>query len=1191
MNKSIENARRRIEDSGFSVADADKRNRVEKFLNLPEKQNAFFDVLEILGRPLSGVTNALHESSQGGSAGQGFVRGLTGKDRTRGSDLVEDMGIENKAAKAILGTGLDIALDPLTYVPGGVIAKGVSVPARGFAKYATKAYQAVEKKSPKLEKLRTETIQPAAERAKDTIGRMFVPNYKLDETLQGTKDDTILRAKQETENKIRYQTEESAKDISDSARLAGGIDKGIETGRIIEAPLRQFEDVKAYEFPDGLQRTENRGDLLAEVGRTKSAITDIGKEIKTNDKEFGGAISEFARGLDQTDAEIQKLFAGLERQAGKDLDAATRANMREAGKELRRVTSQINNYDGTRNSLVRQFKNTIREQHDSKFDLVRQVRATAPNGVKGVNTTDLPAGIVVREGGKGIDEVADELGYQYADDLVQDLKRVKDIPRRLDNDTLETMARTEMERSGALKYLDDTFKELQVSRETLIKSLKDMPKTAAKGKAAKTTEKAFMDLEKDPRYIDLIRQREALKGQLDALRGESKADRQGKLDQIKALEDEIESLREVARNPVMVQKEIPRPERELSTDPAVNQAARNLVRSNAAIRQLALDNDISINEIEGYMTHVLAREERKRRANMKAIDRGNRGTGSPSKGVIKERTLTGSAEDVNDRLRAAGRLKEDENFFEPNAFFATAIGQKRLIEYIHSVNFRRQVLTNPNFARKYEKGMEIPNNAVVIDTANYRFMKDVDDMPEVVDEIGGQYIVTKSVKQALDRYQKLTTDEGVTGFLKVFDTLQSGWKRLALFSLPYHLRNDVGAKFNNWVGGMSSPDIAKYSAQADVDVYNAVIKNNESPLYKAFREQGLGSSGLSAVEFARRGQEPEDAIRKTIEKRSQFDGTLGGRLKAEVKSLKNPLNAFETSRQFGDFIDQTNRFALFKWFVEKNKEKYATEKELYEAAAKKVREVQFDYSNLTPFEQEFASRVIPFYRWMRNNIPFQIKQFINDPRKYVAANKLRLNAQDAVGLNEEELPDWMKEQFAFPVTGDGNKGKFVALNLPLGDLTKLASPLKMGIDSLSPVLKTPIEVGMNRNFFFDKPIEKFEGQEKQFAVPSNILGLNIPGGGTPLGGIDATRAYVLESLGGQPVRQLSNFFMRAKDADQDSKFRDPGLGISSFLKPYDAEQARYFQALDELRKLQDLMNYIEQQTGERPRTLAEINRR
>src|SRR5690606_14557172 len=148
---------------------------------------------------------------------------------------------------------------------------------------------------------------------------------------------------------------------------------------------------------------------------------------------------------------------------------------------------------------------------------------------------------------------------------------------------------------------------------------------------------------------------------------------------------------------------------ELSTSPEIQQTARTLVRSNDELRQYALDNGIQIAEIEGYMTHVWSKAERELRKNRRisAIDAGRKGTGNPNKKVIAQRELKGSAEDVNERL---GR-----EMFDPNAYFATAVGQKRLIDYISAVKFRKEVLDNSDFARKFVKGMDVPPNAEIID--------------------------------------------------------------------------------------------------------------------------------------------------------------------------------------------------------------------------------------------------------------------------------------------------------------------------------------------------------------------------------------------------------------------------------------------------------------------------------------------
>lgn len=1056
VNRQIENARTRIADSGFDPGEADKRNALEKFLNLPEDQNFFFDILEILGRPSQGVLNVIRDVPEGNrSPEEAFLRGLTGQSRVRGSELVREAGFENPLAQAILGTGLEVLTDPLNIIPAGGLAKGVSAVARpvgrGFSRFA----QAIEPQA--VRTFREETVQPLLERTKDALGRAFVPDYKLNETLTGQTDDTISRLKQQTENRIRFMTEESMKNVADAAKLAGGIERGTEVGRIMEAPLKQFRDV------------EKTVEEVVPAEYTPFVPGSLKVPLERIQDNYLKPLSEYTDKLyRETNAEN-----ALELLPGTNIMADTRAPIYFAN------TPDLALGQGKNKGVLIEF---------DAGDIQGQLNRSKPGWQVAYN----------RGQTEFVAKHNNQRTYQQA---------VRSVTIRPDAE-MDRVTKAQLRRvlSGWTK---------QTNPDGSVTYIRP-------GLAQKTVQTTKT-----------------------------------------------------------IKEEIPRPVRELSTDPKIQEAAQQLIWSNNAIRQWAQENGVDYKKMEGYMTHVLAAEERKRRKQLQAlpVDRGRFGTGQPNKKILNPRKIPGSVEDINEQI---GRT-----FFEPNAFFATAIGQKRLIEYVNAVNFRRQVLSNPNFATKYEPGMEMRNNWVVIDTNNYKFIDD-ETAKELglADEIGGKYIVTKAVKQALDRYQKLTTDEGINGFLKAFDAAQSGWKRLALFSIPYHLRNDIGAKFNNWVAGMNAVDLAKYSAEADKDVYNAVIRNQESDLYREFRQQGLGSSGLSAVEFARRGEEPEEAIRRTIEKRSQFDNTLKGRLRAEAKQLKNPLNAFETSRDFGSFVDQTNRFALYKWAREK--------KNLSpEEAAKLVRTVQFDYTRLTPLERDVFTRIVPFYRWMRNNIPFQIRQFINDPKKYANINKLRLNATEAAGFQDEDVPDWMKEQFAIPVYGEGNTGKAFGLNLPLADLTSLSDPLKTILDAITPVAKLPAELSLNRSFFYDRPIQEFAGQERQLAIPESLYGIPIPGGGTEFPSAlqpNETLAYLLEQLGGQPVRQILNLLASPEGQDQVRKFKDPVLGISSLLKDIDVNKARFFQQQEELQRLMDLIDYIEQQTGQRPRTIQEIGR-
>lgn len=1164
VDKQIDNAKLRIKDS--NPVKKDKRNLVERSLNLPEGQNWLFDTFDVIGRPQQafyGAVDAVYKGKDLKGIKKEAAAGFKGNQKLTGSDFIKPFGKltedkfgvnvsdklglnKNKYVKGGLGFAMDVVADPINLIPGGAIVKA--------AKLGTKpvvgSYKALEKALPAVENIRRGKVEPALQAVKDGLGKAFKYQYKWDETLKGGQSDVLKNSFNKTKIDIANMTEDSLRNIADAAKKAGGVKTGDSVSRVMEAPLRQFEDVQGYEFPDGLQRTENKGDLVQRIKANQGDLKSLGKETNKVNQQYKQAIQQFSSALSKTNDDIRKTFYKTEKNAEKGLNKDVKTNLRSATKEIKRIDSQINNFGTIENSLLRQTKRMMQEQHNSKFDLLKQIRQVSPNGIKGIDM-NVPNSLKnhVRITGKAIDEVAEELGYKYADDLVQDIKSLNGTPRRLDNDTLTELALKEMDRTGAINDLNKTKEALLQTKETIGKSINELAGTNLAGKIA---DKAFADIAQNPKFVELDQQRKALTSQLDSLKNESSTVRRSKISEIKSVEDEIQALRESAANPVMMQKEFQRPTRDIPNAPKIVQAAKKLTESDNFIRQWATDNDIPVKEIEGYMRHILSKEElalRKQKTG-KNIDRPMSGMNNPDKKILEARKNLGSAEDVNERF---GR-----KFFEPNAFFSTAQGQKKLIDYSNAVKFRKEVLTNPDFAVKFKPGMNIGDN-VVINTNNYKFIKEGagDELEGLVDEIGGDYVVTKGAKEALDRYQKLTTDEGTRGLLKTFDTIQRTWKKLTLLSPGYHIRNIAGGNYNNFIAGMNPHDIAHYGSRSLTDVVNAV-RGKPSKMYTEYRDQGLASSNLSRVEF--NGENFEDSMRKLIKEQSR--GKLG-----KVATRLNPLRLPETSRELGEFFDQSNRLSLYSWARAKGMTP--------EQAAAKVREVQFDYTRTTNAENEVLTRLVPFYRWMKNNIPYQLRSFINNPARYSAINKLRTNAQDTMGINEENTPQFMKEQLAIPTS----EKKFLALNLPVGDLTKLSNPLKLASDSLTPLVKLPIELSSNFNLFKQKPIEKFEGQTKQYSLPGGKE-FDIP----------IKTAYAIEQLGGQVGRGFSQYLQKDGSEDQDNKFRTPSLGISSVLKDYDVKKEQYFQKRRELQELQDELDYIEQQTGNRPRTVREINK-
>ena len=124
LNSQIGNYKTRLKAAG---QDTDKRNFIEKALNLPEGQNALFDIFEILGRPQQAVFGAIDAAQNGEDAWEGFKEGLGGSKKTSGGQILRNAGMKGSgefnlfdpdsygefSASDVLGFGMDLFLDPM----------------------------------------------------------------------------------------------------------------------------------------------------------------------------------------------------------------------------------------------------------------------------------------------------------------------------------------------------------------------------------------------------------------------------------------------------------------------------------------------------------------------------------------------------------------------------------------------------------------------------------------------------------------------------------------------------------------------------------------------------------------------------------------------------------------------------------------------------------------------------------------------------------------------------------------------------------------------------------------------------------------------------------------------------------------------------------------------------------------------
>lgn len=112
--KQVAGLQKRIAGAGLDPEKAaDTRNPVERALNLKPDQNLLFDVFEIINRPQQAIFGGIEAAQKGTDVGEGIVKGLTGQKEVRGTELLQNAGMEKNLGTDALGFILDVFADPI----------------------------------------------------------------------------------------------------------------------------------------------------------------------------------------------------------------------------------------------------------------------------------------------------------------------------------------------------------------------------------------------------------------------------------------------------------------------------------------------------------------------------------------------------------------------------------------------------------------------------------------------------------------------------------------------------------------------------------------------------------------------------------------------------------------------------------------------------------------------------------------------------------------------------------------------------------------------------------------------------------------------------------------------------------------------------------------------------------------------
>lgn len=388
------------------------------------------------------------------------------------------------------------------------------------------------------------------------------------------------------------------------------------------------------------------------------------------------------------------------------------------------------------------------------------------------------------------------------------------------------------------------------------------------------------------------------------------------------------------------------------------------------------------------------------------------------------------------------------------------------------------------------------------------------------------YVLPEPFIRELDLTDKLMSNKSeARKFLESFNRVQNIWKGYAVLSPGFHARNAFSNWWNNSLGGINplkgpAPYIRAAMIQAgkaDGLVFNIEGKAiNGNDILKLAKDHGIVGSGIVnkdlGVDIERElagALFPKASGRELAKKLA--DGSLEkdiaataprGGIADVVRKTLGQEGILKFNRNAGKAIENNARLAHF---VEKLADGLSPED-----AARSVKKYLFNYNELTPFERDVMKAVIPFYTWMRFNIPLQIQSILEKPGRYAALSAKPIQAIESLSQEWKDIPtpDYFQELRAtrlpkvaaqgvaklntmlFPQGQEDQTGfqpTFLNPNLPFQDINRLN--FRDIISGLSPVLKFPFEQTPTRgfSFFLDRDIERYTGEP----AAVDVLGTGI----------------------------------------------------------------------------------------------------
>ena len=313
----------------------------------------------------------------------------------------------------------------------------------------------------------------------------------------------------------------------------------------------------------------------------------------------------------------------------------------------------------------------------------------------------------------------------------------------------------------------------------------------------------------------------------------------------------------------------------------------------------------------------------------------------------------------------------------------------------------------------------------------------------------GIHYIHKDVLEGMKHIDEVFTLKGLNKIQRHLSAFSDVWKPLVTYYNPVHYYNNiVGNIINNMAAGVNPSDYKK--AFKLIRAYRSgKVTDEQMKLFKlAFKKNVLSGGFLYDSKPMYKFDNPTK-----LEKLSE-------------KIIDN--KPIKKVRSIGEYIDDVFRLANFINGLEKYKST--------ELASKQVREYLFNYNELTNADRFMKSTLIPFWNWMKRNVPLQLKILLENP-------KIPVNIQRFKDFfnEDQEGQEWQKDYgIKIPKTD-----YYLGVQSPTNDLEMLFNQRNVA-SSLHPLIASYFELLTNKKLYTGNPISYGEKDVQPEDLPRYI---------------------------------------------------------------------------------------------------------